>query len=104
MNGFENVVFPHIRYIIGNETKNSRLRYYLGGEPPENDCRLTVGKEYTVSFLWYSPDAKTDRKYVWTCKSEEINEHGTNRYVNVDPKNFGTKSDLRERRINEIIY
>ena len=100
---FDNTFMPHIRYIIGNKTKNSRLRYYLGGEPPENDCRLTVGKEYTVSFLWYSPDAKTDREYVWACKSDEVNELGNNTYANVDPKNFGTKADLRELRINEII-
>ena len=104
MNGFENVVFPHIRYIGGSKSKKDRSGYYMGGEPEENHSRLVVGKKYSLSYLWYSPDRNTPRYFVWVCKSEEINEHGANRYVNVDLKNFGSKADLRERRINEIIY
>ena len=101
--GFEELSFPHVRYIGGSKSKKDRSGYYMGGETEENHSRLVVGKQYSLFYLWYSPDRNTPRYFVWTCKSEEINEHGTNRYANVDPKNFGTKSDLRERRINQIL-
>ena len=101
--GFEELAFPHIRYVGGPKSKKDISGYYMGGEPEENHGRLVVGKQYKISYLWYSPDKNTPRDYVWACKSEEISEHGTNRYANVDPKNFGTIADLRERRINQII-
>ena len=97
------MVFPHVRYVGGSKSKKDISRYYMGGEPEENHGRLVVGKQYRLQYLWYSPDRNTTRKYVWACKSEEINEHGFNSYANVDPKNFGTIADLRDRRINEII-
>jgi len=101
--GFEELTFPHVRYIGGSKSKKDRSGYYMGGETEENHSRLVVGKQYSLFYLWYSPDRNTPRDYVWACKSEEMNEHGTNRYANVDPKNFGTMADLRERRINQII-
>lgn len=94
---------PHLRYVIGARNKESKKRYYLGGEPEENHNRLTVGKEYELMYLWFSPDASTERKYVWACKSDEENERGTKKYANVDPKNFGTSAEMRQKRIDEII-
>lgn len=100
---------PHIRYVSsaaadsGAHNKKSKKRYYLGGEPAENHRRLTVGKEYELMYLWYSPDRNTPRDYVWACKSDEENERGTKTYANVDPKNFGTMADLRDKKINQII-
>jgi hypothetical protein len=44
----------------------------------------------------YSPDRNTPREYVWTVKQDD-------KYYNVDPNNFGTIVDLRERRINQIL-
>ena len=97
------MVFPHVRYVGGSKSKKDRSGYYMGGEPEDNHGSLVVGKQYSLQYLWYSPDRNTPRKYVWACKSEEINEHGSNRYANVDPKNFGTIADLRDRRITQII-
>lgn len=96
MNGFEGARFPHIRYIDGSKSKKDRSVYYMGGEPDENHRRLIFGKEYSLSHLLYSPDRNTPREYVWTIKQDD-------KYYNVDPNNFGTIVDLRERRINQII-
>jgi|LauGreDrversion4_2_1035121.scaffolds.fasta_scaffold82487_2 hypothetical protein len=103
MSDFENLLFPHIRYIGGSKSKPDKIGYYMGGEPEESDRSLIVGKEYKLSYLWFSPNKEEYRKYVWACKSEELTEHGSKKYVNVNPKNFGTIADLRERRINQII-
>jgi len=97
------LTIPHIRYIIGAHQKDSIKRYYIGGEPEENHRMLTIGKEYTISYLYYSPDKNTPRDYVWACKSDEENERGTKIYANVDPKNFGTMADLRDMKIDQII-
>lgn len=67
----------------------------MGGEPDENSV-LIVGKQYNISYVWFSPDRETKRKYVWSVKQD-------NKYYNVNPKNFGTVADLRERRINQIL-
>ena len=56
----------------------------------------TLTKEYNISYHWFSPDRETKRKYVWVTKQDD-------KLYNVDPKNFGTLSDLRDRRINEIL-
>lgn len=96
MNGFENLVFPHIMYMIGPEVQQAKIGlFYMGGEPDENSD-LIVGKSYDISNHWFSPDRETERKYVWTTKQDD-------KLYNVDPKNFGTLSDLRDRRINEIL-
>lgn len=96
MNGFEGARFPHIRYIDGSQSKKDRSGYYMGGEPDENHRVLIFGKEYNLSHLLYSPDRNTQREYVWTIKQDD-------KYYNVDPNNFGTIVDLRERRISQII-
>ena len=94
MSDFENLEFPHIRYIPGL-TKSAKTGYYMGGEPEENSI-LVVGKQYTLSYHWFSPNRVTERKYVWA-----IREGGE--IYNVDQKNFGKIIDLRERRINQIL-
>lgn len=95
MNGFERLILPHIKYLPGRVTKKAKTGYYMGGEPDENSV-LVVGKEYNISYHWFSPDRETERKYVWVTKQDD-------KLYNVDPKNFGTLSDLRDRRINEIL-
>ena len=94
MSDFENVVFPHIKYISGI-TKNGKTGYYMGGESEENSV-LVVGKQYKISYHWFSPNRETKREYVWSVKEDD-------KIYNVDPKNFGTIADLRERRINQIL-
>lgn len=95
MNDFERLILPHIKYLPGRITKKAKTGYYMGGEPDENSV-LVVGKEYNISYHWFSPDRETERKYVWVTKHDD-------KLYNVDPKNFGTLSDLRDRRINEIL-
>ena len=95
MDGFERLILPHIKYLPGRITKKAKTGYYMDGEPDENSV-LVVGKQYNISYVWFSPDRETKRKYVWSVKHD-------NKYYNVDPKNFGTLSDLRDRRINEIL-
>jgi hypothetical protein len=95
MSGFENLVFPHIRYVSGSISKKPKKGFYMGGEPDENSV-LVVGKKYDISYVWFSPDRETKRKYVWSVKQD-------NKYYNVNPKNFGTIADLRDRRINQIL-
>jgi hypothetical protein len=96
MSDFENVVFPHIRYMSGPDAKSAKIGlFYMGGEPDENSV-LIVGKSYDLSNHWFAPDRETKRKYVWSVKQD-------NKYYNVSPKNFGTIADLRDRRINQIL-
>jgi hypothetical protein len=95
MSGFENLVFPHIRYVSGSISKKPKKGFYMGGEPDENSV-LVVGKKYDISYVWFSPDRETKRKYVWSVKQD-------NKYYNVNTKNFGTIADLRDRRINQIL-
>ena len=95
MSDFENLVFPHIRYMSGPIAKKAKTGHYMGGEPDENSV-LVVGKQYNISYVWFSPDRETKRKYVWSVKQD-------NKYYNVNPKNFGTVADLRDRRINQIL-
>lgn len=96
MNGFENLVFPHIRYMSGPDAKSVKIGlFYMGGESDENSV-LIVGKSYDLSNHWFAPDRETKRKYVWSVKQDD-------QYYNVNPKNFGTIADLRDRRINQIL-
>lgn len=96
MSDFENVVFPHIRYMSGLDAKTAKIGlFYMGDEPDENSV-LVVGKSYDIYNHWFAPNRETKREYVWSVK-----EGG--KIYNVDPKNFGTIADLRERRINQIL-
>ena len=96
MSDFENIVFPHIMYIPGPEAQKAKIGlFYMGGEPDENSI-LIVGKSYNIYNSWYAPNRETKREYVWYVKEDR-------KIYNVDPKNFGTIADLRERRINQIL-
>jgi hypothetical protein len=96
MSDFENLTFPHIRYIPGPEEQKDKIGlFYMGGEPDENSI-LIIGKRYDISNHWFAPNRETKREYVWCVKQD-------GKWYNVDPKNFGTIADLRERRINQIL-
>lgn len=95
MGDFMNLQFPHIRYIIGPQVKRTLLRYYMGGEPEENS-KLKIGHEYSLNYLWYSPNNETKRSYVWVVKVD-------GEFYNVNKGNFGTKVQLRNKRINIIL-
>ena len=60
---FEQLKFPHIKYIseIQSKSKEERTLYYLGGEPDENNRRLTIGKEYELRTASFSASSDVDR-------------------------------------------
>lgn len=93
MSDFENLTFPHIRYISGPQKKDSKNLFYMGGEP---DVDLIVGKEYTLCYAFFSPNRETKRKYVWYIKVDKT-------HYNVSLKNFGTIAELRDKKINQIL-
>ena len=98
---FDKVKFPHIKYIseIQSKSKEDRTLYYLGGESDEIDIRLTVGKEYELRTASYSPSSDIERVSVWICSDDE----NKGKVCQINPINFGTFADLRDRRINQII-
>jgi hypothetical protein len=98
---FDKLKFPHIKYIseIQSKSKEERLLYYLGGEPEENDSRLTVGKEYELRTASYSPNGEVERVSVWICSDDE----NKGKVCQIDTKNFGTFADLRNNKIESII-
>lgn len=98
---FDKLKFPHIKYIseMQSKSKEERTLYYLGGEPVENDSRLTVGKEYELRTASYSPSSDVHRVSVWTCPDDE----NKGKLCQIDTKNFGTFADLRNNKINSII-
>ena len=70
---FDKLKFPHIKYIseIQSKSKEERTLYYLGGEPEENDSRLTIYKEYELRTASYSPSSDVYRVSVWICSDDE---------------------------------
>jgi hypothetical protein len=98
---FDKLKFPHIKYIseIQQTTIALRTLYYLGGESEENDSRLTIGKEYELRTASYSPSSDVERVSVWVCSDDE----NKGKVCQINPINFGTFADLRNRKINQII-
>jgi len=98
---FDKLKFPHIKYIseIQSKSKEERTLYYLGGEPEENNNRLTVGKGYELRTASYSPSSDIERVSVWICSDDE----NKGKVCQINPINFGTFADLRDRKINQII-
>jgi hypothetical protein len=92
---------PHIKYIseIQSKSKEERTLYYLGGESEENHSRLTVGKVYEIRTASYSPSADLERVSVWICSDDE----NKGKVCQINPINFGTFADIRDRKINQII-
>ena len=98
---FDKIKFPHIKYIseIQSKSKEERTLYYLGGEPEENDSRLTIYKEYELRTASYSPSSDVYRVSVWICSDDE----DKGKVCQINPNNFGTFADLRDKKINQII-
>ena len=98
---FEDFKLPHIRYIseMQSKSKEDRTLYYLGGEPEENHSRLTIGKIYEIRTASYSPISYVERVSVWICSDDE----NKGKVCQIDPDNFGTFADLRDKKINKII-
>lgn len=90
-------ILPHIRYMSAPNGKSKKL-LYLGGEPEENDKILTIGKEYQVGQYSYAENREDKRKIVWSCSSDEA---GIRCRVNI--RNFGNFSDLRNKKINQVL-
>jgi hypothetical protein len=93
------VILPHIMYISDRNGERIGL-WYLGGEPEENHKRLTVGKLYNLNTRLYSPSKDMERVRVWTTEDDD----NRGKICRVDLINFGTLSDLRDRKIDSIIY
>ena len=60
MNGFENVVFPHILFfgLVQTLELKDRTLIYKGGE----DYNLIIGNEYILEEKNYSPNKETKRQ------------------------------------------
>lgn len=98
--------FEDLQFICGNyfselqsKSKEERTLYYLGGEPDENHSRLTVGKVYELRSASYSPISDVDRVSVWICSDDE----NKGKVCKINPINFGTFADVRNKKINQII-
>jgi hypothetical protein len=98
---FDKLKFPHIKYIseIQSTSKEDRTLYYLGGETEENNNRLTVGKGYELRTASYSPSSDVERVSVWICSDDE----NKGKVCQINPINFGTFADVRNKKINQII-
>lgn len=94
MNGFENIVFPHILFFGLTQTLElkDRILIYKGGE----DYNLIIGNEYILEEKNYSPNKETKRVAVWTIKDED------NEIVIVDKNNFTTLTEWREDKLNDL--
>lgn len=94
MNGFENIVFPHILFfgLVQTLELKDRILIYKGGE----DYNLIIGKEYILEEKNYSPNKETKRVAVWTIKNED------NEIVIVDKNNFTTLTGWREDKLNDL--
>lgn len=98
---FDKIKFPHIKYIseIQSKSKKERTLYYLGGEPEENDSRLTIDKIYEIRTASYSTSSDVNRVSVWICSDDE----NKGKVCQINPNNFGTFADLRDKKIDQII-
>jgi hypothetical protein len=89
---------PHIMYISFYEA-NTKSLYYIGGEPEINHNRLTVGKLYNLKESLFAENEGDKRILVWICNDDE----NKGKVCQIDLNNFGTKSDLRDRKINIVL-
>ena len=98
---FDKLKFPHIKYIseIQSKSKEERTLYYLGGEPEENDSRLTIYKEYELRTASYSPSSDVYRVSVWICSDDE----NKGKVCQINPNNFGIFAELRNQKIDKIM-
>lgn len=92
-------IFPHMKYIVDNIYTYERYELYLGGEPIENDTRLTIGKKYQLHTVMYAETVNDKRERVWVCPDDE----NKGKLCRIHLKNFGDYSDLRDKRLNSIL-
>jgi len=92
-------IFPHIKYIADTEYKYERNHMYLGGEPPENDSRLTIGKRYILRTVMYAENDIDERRRVWVCSDDE----NKGKLCRIHLKNFGEIDELRDKKLNNIL-
>lgn len=94
---FDKIKFPHIKYIseIQSKSKEERTLYYLGGEPEENDSRLTIDKVYEIR----TASNDVERVSVWICSDDE----NKGKVCQINTNNFGTFADVRDKKIDQII-
>ena len=94
-----NIEIPHIKYLSEKQHKSysDRILYYLGGETEENHSRLDVGKRYELRTALYSESSNDDRVSVWICMDKEV------KVCRINPKNFGTFADIRNKKIEELL-
>ena len=95
---FEDILLPHIMYISDPDGERIGL-WYLGDEPEENHSRLTVGKLYYLNTRLYSPSRDIERVRVWSTEDDE----NKGKLCKVKLENFGTLTDLRNRKIEQIL-
>ena len=98
---FEQLKFPHIKYISEIQTisKEERTLYYLGGEPEINNSRLTIGKSYELRTASFSESSDIERVSVWICSDDE----NKGKVCQINQKNFGTFAELRNKKIEEVL-
>lgn len=107
-NNLDWLSFPHVRYIEDPKELHKQL-YYMGGEPEENHKVLTISKQYKLYTVLYAEHKEDKRKRTWVCADDEKSNtlEGfkplRGKTCRIDLKNFGTLSDLRDRKINEIL-
>jgi hypothetical protein len=97
---FEDFKMPFVRYISEKQSESKeRILYYLGGESEEKNSRLTVGKQYLVRTVLYSPGPDVERVSVWVCSDDE----NKGKLCRINLNNFGTFGDLRNSKIESIL-
>ena len=93
-------ILPHIRYMGAPNSKISEM-YYIGGEPEENDKRLTINNKYKVYQALYAENREDKRKLVWVCRADE----NGGKVCQIDRKNFSPYPPAKRRdiKLDEIL-
>lgn len=96
--------FPHVRFIGDINTDFCEL-YYLGGDPmiicqTKEIVKFIIGKLYRLRTVLYSESSKDERCRVWICDVQSLTYAGS---CIVNLEDFGTLSDLRDKKIDKII-
>ena len=91
--------FPHVRYISDPKSIDRKL-YYLGDEPEDNHCLLTIGEEYRVCSSLCSDSENGENKRIFVCCLVDT-YNIICRHVSLE--NFGTINDLRDMKIESVL-
>ena len=103
----DDIKFPHIRYIHHPNILDGNL-IYLGGESDINNIHLKIGTIYTLRSYLYSESELEKRIHISCIKivQKDISYPDNLSYtkiLTINPENFGTLTDLRDKQINIII-